>query len=576
MDSLNLQSKSGPSDRACKALNIVTLIENNPIIRLNGDYQSKLVNKIKNNFTDTQQQLFVSSFYCYLNYDQASDFVVKLNDVWKWIGFSRIDHAKTLLEKHFVKDIDYIVEILISEVEGIKYGGDRKSETITMTIKTFKKFCMKARTSKADEIHDYYIKMEEIINEVVNEESDELRIKLQNESSELRNKLRINNDENEKILLNNSSNKKLVYLGLVGDDIAKFGYSKGIEQRVLYHHKKDFPSFVLKYTIHTEYHVELEESIKNSCRNGVLSGRRFNKVYNDKNQTELIQLDEEFTIEDLYNEIIKLNEIIINDKKLGCNGTILKYKEKIENQNAEIIELKKCLSDNGIELPKICGEYQVKTTDNNLEKYYLLFLENFVKDKNGIVKIITSELYQQYLDFIELESAELYSHCYSPFCRELSKCKHMTTIRVKVDGDKVDNRTRGKKIDIELLSDWIKEKWNNFNNVVTSKVKKRITPKVLSVLTTPLPINNLENKKIQSLFLFLKDVVDNSSENVFKIPNTELYNNYRSFSKLNDFSMNNFGKHILKCPGITPIKSKIWFKKFNKHLCQEWLLIQKT
>jgi hypothetical protein len=51
--------------------NKVTLIENNPIIKLNGDYQSKLVNKIKGSFTDTQQQLFVSSFYCYLNYDQA-------------------------------------------------------------------------------------------------------------------------------------------------------------------------------------------------------------------------------------------------------------------------------------------------------------------------------------------------------------------------------------------------------------------------------------------------------------------------------------------------------------------------
>jgi hypothetical protein len=52
--------------------NIVTLIENNPIIKLNGDYQSKLVNKIKGSFTDTQQ-LFVSSFYCYLNYGQASE-----------------------------------------------------------------------------------------------------------------------------------------------------------------------------------------------------------------------------------------------------------------------------------------------------------------------------------------------------------------------------------------------------------------------------------------------------------------------------------------------------------------------
>jgi len=54
-------------------LDIVTLIEKSPLTRLGGDYQSKLVNKIKNIFTDTQQQLFVSSFYCYLNYDQASE-----------------------------------------------------------------------------------------------------------------------------------------------------------------------------------------------------------------------------------------------------------------------------------------------------------------------------------------------------------------------------------------------------------------------------------------------------------------------------------------------------------------------
>jgi phage anti-repressor protein len=64
------------------------------------------------------------------------------------------------LEKNFKKDVDYVVEIFIPEVVGIKRGGDRKSETITMTIRTFKKFCMKARTDKADEIHDYYIKLE--------------------------------------------------------------------------------------------------------------------------------------------------------------------------------------------------------------------------------------------------------------------------------------------------------------------------------------------------------------------------------------------------------------------------------
>ena len=97
-----------------ETLDIVTLIENNPIVKLNNDYQGKLINKIKNEFTDTQQQLFVSSFYCYLNYDQTSDFIIKLNDIWKWVGFSRIDHAKVVLKKNFKFDIDYRVENLAS------------------------------------------------------------------------------------------------------------------------------------------------------------------------------------------------------------------------------------------------------------------------------------------------------------------------------------------------------------------------------------------------------------------------------------------------------------------------------
>ena len=36
--------------------------------------------------------------------------------------------------------------------------------------KLFKSFCLKAGTKKADEIHDYYIKLEELIQEVINME----------------------------------------------------------------------------------------------------------------------------------------------------------------------------------------------------------------------------------------------------------------------------------------------------------------------------------------------------------------------------------------------------------------------
>ena len=45
-----------------KPLNIVDLMETNPITRLSNKYQNKLLNKIKERFTDNQQQIFVTVF----------------------------------------------------------------------------------------------------------------------------------------------------------------------------------------------------------------------------------------------------------------------------------------------------------------------------------------------------------------------------------------------------------------------------------------------------------------------------------------------------------------------------------
>ena len=107
-----------------EALNIVELIENNPITRLSGTYQNKLLTKIKNNFTDTEQQLFVASFYCFLNYSQRNDFVINLDNIWKWLGFSSKYNSKRLLEKNFKLDIDYKI-LLLQDAElliNLKYN----------------------------------------------------------------------------------------------------------------------------------------------------------------------------------------------------------------------------------------------------------------------------------------------------------------------------------------------------------------------------------------------------------------------------------------------------------------------
>jgi hypothetical protein len=81
------------------------------------------------------------------------DFVIDLDDVWKWLKFSTKQKAKMLLENHFVKDTDYITSLTpqVKQPDHIK-GGHNK-EIIMLNIATFKKFCLKAGTKKADEIH---------------------------------------------------------------------------------------------------------------------------------------------------------------------------------------------------------------------------------------------------------------------------------------------------------------------------------------------------------------------------------------------------------------------------------------
>ncbi len=165
----------------------VELLERNSITRLTNNYKNKLINKIKNNFQTNEQKLFLTSFYCYLNYNSKKDFIIDFSSIWKWTGFSRKDPAKRLLEKYFVNDVDYKIIKDNSSVEDDlepTHGGNNK-ESIMLNINTFKKFCLKASTKKADEIHDYYIKLEEILQETINEETNELRLQLENKDLEL-------------------------------------------------------------------------------------------------------------------------------------------------------------------------------------------------------------------------------------------------------------------------------------------------------------------------------------------------------------------------------------------------------
>lgn len=87
------------------------MIEDNPVTKLSKPYQGKLLNRIRDDFTSDEQQLFVASFYLYLNYD-PKDFIIDLDNIWQWLGFSKKDKAKRLLINNFNVNTDYKISLL--------------------------------------------------------------------------------------------------------------------------------------------------------------------------------------------------------------------------------------------------------------------------------------------------------------------------------------------------------------------------------------------------------------------------------------------------------------------------------
>jgi hypothetical protein len=115
--------------------NIVSFIELNPIANLTDTYNNRLLTKIKEQFTENQQQLFISSFYTYLHYHPTNDFVIDLDNVWKWLEFSTKQKSKILLEKFFIIEKYYKILInLINKRDKDKHGGQNR-EPLVIDIK---------------------------------------------------------------------------------------------------------------------------------------------------------------------------------------------------------------------------------------------------------------------------------------------------------------------------------------------------------------------------------------------------------------------------------------------------------
>jgi hypothetical protein len=269
--------------------------------------------KIKAKFTETEQQLFVASFYGFLNYDTTTDFVIDLDDVWKWLDFSTKQKSKMLLEAQFVKDTDYIILLNLPGKQSDHTRGGHNKEIFMLNVSTFKRFCLKAGTKKADAIHDYYIKLEGLLHEVVQDESAELKLQLEQNQIQLDKSEKTAEKIREKTLLEQfGRNTQCVYYGSIdnlsdtNERLLKFGNSNNLAGRVS-QHRETYTNFRLLNAFKVDNKLQVENEMK---EHPLFSERQRTITIKSKNYIELLSMNGlTFTILDkTIRDIILSNE----------------------------------------------------------------------------------------------------------------------------------------------------------------------------------------------------------------------------------------------------------------------------
>jgi len=365
-------------------LNIVELIEKNPITRLSQEYNGRLLTKIQESFTGFEQQLFVSSFYCYLNYDKNMDFVVDLDNLWKWLGFQQKVNAMTLLEKQFKIDIDY-KNLTFSETPKIKMNGGHNKQTIMLTVRCFKSLCLKAQTKKASEIHEYYMKMEEVLHQIVDEETDELKQQLEQKNAVIQEKESMLQEKDSVIQSTKKEkqraveqaiidqfplNTECIYFGTIdntnadNEKLIKFGHTNDLSTRVMDHRKK-YQNFVLVAAFRVQNKVEIENLIKTYPK----IKRHIRSIeVGGKNKTEIIAYDStNFTIERLKKHIADIihsrTYSIDNFNRLMQRNEVLEAENRelqktVAKQEQELNELRELVAKQKQELEVVAAGHQ--------------------------------------------------------------------------------------------------------------------------------------------------------------------------------------------------------------------------
>ena len=278
-----------------------------------------------------------------------------------------------------------------------------------LNIETFKRFCLKAGTKKADEIHEYFIKLEIILQEIIKEESDELqnqlRIQLEEKNNEIK-QIEQDNERNlqhqkilerENILLNQySSIQNIVYIIKVKSFenksyVIKIGESrKGITNRYK-EHTKNYDECILLDCFAVNRGHDFEKFIHNHEK---IRGNRVNDLPNHETELELFLIGRNLSYKML------LDIINNNISYFNSNDT---HRLELENEKIKLlIDMNQNKNDNYIGNLRHAN-HQQQQFNRGIFKNNKLGVKNIKFVKNKYDNILITEL----IDIVKTLSSKI-------------------------------------------------------------------------------------------------------------------------------------------------------------------------
>jgi len=266
-----------------------------------------------------------------------------------------------------------------SAKQTIQQKGGHNKEIFMLNLDTFKKFCLKAGTKKADEVHEYFIKLETIIFEITKEECDELKQQLQLieniKNKEMEEKLTKQKEiEKEKILLKQFTNiGNIIYIIRVktyknGSYVVKIGESRrGIQNRYAEHRNK-YEECLLLDCFKVDKSKEFESFLHH---NSYVYPTKVTNLEGHETENELFLIGTSLT----YQILLKIIEDNIDN-----------YNYKVSELLFEIETLKNKISDN---------QTYNQNDDINILKQLIINMSNEIYDIKKSNQLILNKLNSQ-------------------------------------------------------------------------------------------------------------------------------------------------------------------------------------